>query len=62
MSKNSMRCQEVRNGEIIPIITTTSILVLVIIVATATSTNRTDLKKTDKPNSGHKGQKTPRSP
>ena len=57
-----MRCQEVRNGEIIPIITTTSILVLVIVMATATSTNRTDLRKTDKANSGHKGQKTPRSP
>ena len=62
MSKNSTRCQEVRDGEVIPIITTTSILVLVIIGVTATNSNSTDLKKTDKPNSGHKGQKTPRSP
>ena len=62
MSKNSTRCQEVRNGEVIPITTTTSILVLVIIVATATNSNRTDLRNTDKPNSGHRGQKTPRSP
>ena len=55
MSKNSMRCQGVRNGEVIPIITNTSILVLVIIAGTATSTNRTNLKKTDRPNSGHNG-------
>ena len=62
MSKNSTRCQEVRNGEVIQITTTTSVLVLVIITATATNSNSTDLKRTDKPNSGHNDQKTPRSP
>ena len=56
-----MRCQEVRNGEVMPV-TITSILVLVIITATPTNSNSTDLKKTDKPNSGYNGQKTPRSP
>ena len=45
MKQSSMRCQEVKNGEIISIITTTSILVLVIVMATATGTNRTDLKE-----------------
>ena len=44
------------------IITTTNVLVLVVIIVTATNSNNTDHKKTDKPNSGHKGQKTPRSP
>ena len=62
MSKNSTRCQEVINGEVIQIITTTSILALVIIEATATNSNSTGLKRTDKPNSGHNDQKTPRSP
>ena len=63
MKQSSTRCPEVRNGEIIPIITTTSVLVLATITATAaTNTKRTDLKKTDKPNSGHTGKKTPRSP
>ena len=62
MKWNSMRCQEVRNGEIVTIITTTSILVLATIMATTTNTNRTDLKTTNKASSGHKSQKTPRSP
>ena len=46
MKWNSMRCQEVRNGEIIAIITTTSILVLATTAATTTNTNRTNLKTT----------------
>ena len=62
MKWNSTRCQEVRNGEIIPIITTTGIPVLATIIATTTNNNRINLKTTDKANSGHKGQKTPRSP
>ena len=60
MSKKSTRYQEVRNGEVVQISTTTSILVLVIIAGTATNSNSTDLKRTDKPNSGHNGQKTPK--
>ena len=62
MKWNSMRCQEVRNGEIVTIITTTSILVLATTTATTTNPNRTDLKTTDKASSGDKDQKTPRSP
>ena len=62
MKRNSTRCQEVRNGEIIAIISTTGILILATIAATTTNTNRTDLKTTDKASSGHKDQKTPRSP
>ena len=58
MSKNSTRCQRGKKWEVIQITTTTSILVLVIIMATATNSNSTDLKRTDKPNSGHNGQKT----
>ena len=62
MSKSSMGCQKVRNGEVIQIITNKSVLVLAIIIVTATSTNRTDPKKIDKTNSGHIGQRMPRSP
>ena len=35
---------------------------LATIAATTTNNNRINLKTTDKANSGHKGQKTPRSP
>ena len=37
-------------------------LILIIVIAAVTSTSRTDLKKIGKSNSGHNGQKTPRSP
>ena len=57
-----MRCQEVRNGEIMEIITTTNTLVTVATVVTATNNNNTVPKKTGKSNSGHKSQETPRSP
>ena len=62
MKRNSMRLQEVRNGEIITIITTTSILVLATTTATTTNHNKTDLRTTDKASSGDKDQNTPRSP
>ena len=62
MKQNSMRYQEVRNGEIITIITTTSILVLATTAATTTNPNKTDLRTSDKASSGDKDQKTPRSP
>ena len=62
MSKSSMRCQEVRNGEIMQILTPRSALILAIFAVTVTSTNRADLKKIDRPNSGHIGQRMPRSP
>ena len=61
MKQNSMRFQEVRNGEII-IITIKNILVLATIAATTTNPNKTDLRTTDKASSGDKDQKTPRSP
>ena len=48
MKWNSMRCQEVRNGEIISIITATGIPVLATVTATTTNNNRIDLKTTDK--------------
>ena len=44
MKRNSKKLQEVRNGEIMAIITTTSILVLTTTAATTTNPNRTDLK------------------
>ena len=44
------------------IITTTNALVTVAIMVTATNNNNTVPKKTDKSNSGHKSQETPRSP
>ena len=59
MKWNSMKLQEVRNGEIMAIITTTSILVLATTAATTINPNRTDLKTTDKASSGDKDQKTP---
>ena len=62
MSKSSLRCQKVRNGETTQIITPKSTLILVIVAAAVTSISRTDLKKIGKPNSGHNGQNTPRSP
>ena len=50
MSKSSMRCQKVRNGETIQIITPKSALTLVIVTAAAvTSISRTNLKKIGKP-------------
>ena len=56
-----MKFQEVRDGEII-IITIKNILVLATIAATTTNPNKTDLRTTDKANSGDKDQRTPRSP
>ena len=55
-----MRYQEVRNGEILTIITR-SILILVTVTTTAADPNKTNLRTADKASSGDKSQKTPRS-
>ena len=57
MKWNSMRFQEVRNGKIITIITTTSVLVLAATAATTTNPNKTDLRTTNKASRGDKDQK-----
>ena len=36
--------------------------ILIIIIAAVTNSSSPNLKKIDKPNSGHNGQETPRSP
>ena len=52
--------EEVSNSTVgkIPTITLIHVLILVIIVVTTTNNNNSDLKKLDKPNSGHHDQKT----
>ena len=62
MKQNSMRFQEVRNGEIIIIITIKNVLVLARTAATTTNPNKTNLRTTEKASSGDKDQKTPRLP
>ena len=60
MNSKLMRCQEVKNGEII-IIITKSILILVTAATMATDPNKTNLRTTDKVSSGDRNQKTPKS-
>ena len=61
MRQNSMKCQEVGDGEKI-IIAIRNVIVLATIGTTATDPNKTDLRTTDKANSGDKSQRTPRTP
>ena len=56
MRQNSMKCQEVGDGETI-ISLIRNILVLATIATTATDPNKTNLRTADKANSGDKSQK-----
>ena len=49
-------------GEIIQVIITKDALISIIIVTAVTNNNNSDLRKTDRSNSGHKSQETQRSP
>ena len=59
MNSKSMRCQEVRDGEII-IIITNSILILAMATVLSTDPNITSLKTTDKVSSRDRNQRTPK--